>query len=256
MTNYKGTGGPPPSSSGAGGSKFKKNEYALYETLTNGEKKKVTPFMLKAGQKDVPVVVLDSGLEFEHSVRLHTRFKANGLFNNHVVCLHGVDDRGCPMCLALNEMGKWFVCGTVLDGSEWKIPKGPRKDEVITHQRRLLLVNARQLEEFKDIAKEVEGWRGQQFKVSRSTDEKSSRIGTRWTSKGRLTDEQLVEKFKDIAGTYGLTPEKYAAPFDYAKVLEPLSFERLTQIANSITSAAVIESTAPGAAGGEDEVPF
>lgn len=255
MTEYKGTGGPPPSSS-PGGSRFKKNEYALYEPLANGEKKKVTPFMLKAGQKDVPVVVLDDGLEFKYSVRLHTRFKANGLFNNHVVCLHGVHDLGCPMCLALKEIGKWFVCGTVLDGSEWTIPKGPRQGEVIAHQRRLLLINSRQLEEFKDIAKEVEGWRGQQFKVSRSIDEKSSRIGTRWTSKGRLSQEQLLEKFKDVATQFGLPVEKYVQPLDYSKVLEPLSHERLTQIANSITSAAVAESIPGGPGAGEDEVPF
>lgn len=257
MTNYKGTGGPPPSPSSGGGSRFKKNEYALYETLANGDKRKVSPFMLKAGQKDVPVVTLDNGLEFTHSVRLHTRFKANGLFNNHVVCLHGVDDRGCPMCNALNEIGKWFVAGTLLDGSEWAIPSGPRKGEIITFQRRLLLVNSRQLEEFKDIGKEVEGWRAQQFKVSRNTDEKSSRIGTRWTSKGRLTEEQMLEKFAPIAAKYGLPVEQYVQPLNYEKVLEPLSYERLQQIANSITASAVIESVpGEGDNNGEDPVPF
>ena len=161
------------------------------------------------------------------------------------------------MCKALNnEIGKWFVCGTVLDGSEWKIPKGPRANEVITHQRRLLLINARQLEEFKDIGKEVGGWRGQQFKVSRAGDEKSSRIGTRWTSKGALTEEQLLEKFADVATQYGLSKEKYVQPLNYDEVLRPLSYERLQQIANSITSDSVISATGGKPAGGEDEVPF
>jgi hypothetical protein len=252
MTNYKGTGGPPPSPSG--GSRFKKTEYSLYESLASGEKKKVSPFMLKAGQKDVPVVVLDDGLEFTHSVRLHTRFKAGPGFNNHVVCLSGVDPRGCPLCEVKDNLGKWFVCGTVLDGSEWAIPKGPRAGEIITHQRRLLLVNARQLEEFKDMAKDVEGWRGQQFKVSRNTDEKSSRIGTRWTSKGRLTQEQLIEKFKDVAAKYGMPVEQYVAPINYDKMLEPMSREQLQQIANVLTANAVIQSVPDMP--GDDEVPF
>lgn len=256
MTTYKGTGGPPPSPSGSGGSRFKKTEYALYETLPSSEKKKISPFMLKAGQKDVPVVSLDDGLEFTHSVRLHTRFKAGNSFNNHVVCLSGVDPRGCPLCEVKDNIGKWFVCGTVLDGSEWTIPKGPRQGEIITHQRRLLLINARQLEDFKDIGKEVEGWRGQQFKVSRSSEEKSSRIGTRWNSKGRLTEEQLLEKFREVAGKYGMPVELYVKPFDYDKVLEPMSREQLQQIANSLTAGAVIQSVPGGTTPGENEVPF
>lgn len=255
-SNFKGSGGPPPSANGMGGSRFKKTEYALYEAIAGGKTKKVNPFMLKAGEEDVRVITLDRG-EFDTSVRLHTRFKANGNFSNHVVCIAQLDDRGCPLCDVLEEQAKWFACGSVLDGNKWEIPSGPRKGQVITLQRRLLLVNARQLDTFKKLGSKVGGWHGQEFDVSRSNDEKSARIGTQWFPISKATDAQLLEKVKGIAEAYGLTPEQYIEPFNYEKVLEPLSHEKLTQIANAIKAGNVAPgASVPAEEENEDSVPF
>ena len=255
-TDFKGSGGPPPSQTGGGGSRFKKLEYALTEPV-GANQKKVSPFFLPNGQ-EVPVITLDNCEMFDTSVRLHTRFKANGVFSNNVVCISQLDERGCPLCAVLGDAGrgKWFACGTVLDGSKWKIPQGKRKDEEITDQRRLLLINPRQLDTFKKLGSKVKGWRGKTFDVSRGEDQKSARIGDMWIPTGGLTEEQLLERVAKTAAAYGLTAEQYIQPLPYDKVLAPLSFEKLTQIANSIKAT---DGGAPAATPGvasDEEIPF
>lgn len=257
MTNFKGSGGPPPSASNGGGSRFKKSELALYETV-NGAQKKVNLFFLPNGA-EVSVTTLDSGEMFDTSVRLHTRFKANGTFSNNAVCISQLDSRGCPLCDVLGEQGKgkWFACGTLLDGSKWEIPDGKRKGEVITNQRRLLLINPRQLDTFKKLGSKVKGWRGKTFDVSRGTDQKSARIGDMWIPTGALTEDQMKEQFAKAATAYGLPVEQYIQPLPYDKVLTPFSYEKLLQLANAIKATGgglpVVSGTGTAE---EDEIPF
>lgn len=255
-TNYKGSGGPPPSASnGGGGSRFKRHEFALYEPV-GAAQKKVTPFFLPNGA-EVPVTVLDVGETLDTSVRLHTRFKANGVFSNNIVCISQLHEHGCPLDEVLGGQGKWFACGTVLDGSKWEIPDGTRKGVVITNQRRLLLVNPRQLEIFKKLGAKLKGWRGKTFDVSRGEDQKSARIGDIWLPTGSLTEEQMLEKYAKDAAAYGLPVEQYIQPLPYEKVLEPLSFEKLTQIANAIKASGGAAPVVTGTGTAEnDEIPF
>lgn len=258
-SNFKGTGGPPPTpATGNAGSRGKRTEYGLVEKVTvNGavKEKKVTPFMLKPGGS-VELVTLDAVECFDYSVDLHSRFKMNGSFNNHAVCIAKLDERGCPLCEALEERGKWFAVGTVLDGSEWKIPSGKRKDEIITHQRRLLLVNNRQLEGFKRLGTKLRGLRGEIFDVSREIDQKSARIGSQWIPTTKLTEAEMIEKYSKAAAQYGLSPEKYIQPFNYEEVLAPKSYEELTRIASMVTASKDDGAAIAGDEASTDEVPF
>lgn len=249
-TDFRGTGGPPPASSGTGGSRFKKAEYSLSEPVGK-EVKKVSPFMIRPGE-EVQVVTLD-GDSINYTVRLHTRFKANGLFNNHAVCIKDIDPRGCPLCEAI-EPGKWFAVATVLDGSKWEIPSGKRKGEVITDQRRMLLINSRQYDTFQKLGSKTKGWRGRVFDVLRANDEKSARIGTQWLPAGVLTEEQLLEKYAGAAKAYGLPVATYVQPLPYDVVLKPLSREKLEAIANSIKAAG--DASAAAEADSEEALNF
>lgn len=236
-TSYRGSGGKPPESTG-GGSKYPRASYFLAEKI-DGEKgpelKKINPFKVDVGKRDVPVVVLDE--RFDYAVRLHCRFKARGAFGNYAVCISQEESRGCPLDVALNqEGGRWFLVGTVIDRSSWRQPSGKSKGKVWKDQRKLLLIPAPQREDFEELGKKIDGYRGATFDVSRRDDQKSSRIGTTWFPTGKMTDEQLAATFEKAASEYGLSVEKFVQPFDYDAMLKPKSYEQLKVIAQEIVN--------------------
>ena len=191
--------------------------------------------MVRSGTSNVPAVTLDPG-DFDYAVRLHSRFKANGSWNNYVVCTKGTDPNGCPLCPILEKSSQWFLCGTVIDRSEWKIPEGKNKGNVIKDQRRLLLITASQVDNMEQIGENIGGWRGGNFKVSRSTDQKSPRIGSNWFYLGKLTDDDLKEEFEGAAASADMPLDEFLSPFNYEAVLKPMSYAKLQEIATEVAT--------------------
>jgi hypothetical protein len=237
---YRGTGGePPPANKGAGG-QFKKPAYFFGEKV-KGQKgpelKRISPFKVGVGQKDVPVVGLDEKLDY--AVRIHPRFKAAGVFGNYAVCISKTDSRGCPLDAALNEEGgRWFLVGTVIDRSKWSPPNpsAKNKGKVWTDNRRLLLIPRPQVEEMEGIVQKVGGFRGAKFFVSRTSEKTSSRIGTTWFPDGKMTEEQMKQAFEKAAANYGMPVEKYIQPFDYDSILKAKPYVELQKIAQEIAA--------------------
>lgn len=233
---FRGPGGEPPV--GGGGSKFPKAAHVFIEKVKGAkgaEPKKVGIFTAGVGQKDIPVVVLDRVVDY--ATRIHPRFKHKGVFGNYAVCISKTDARGCPIDSPLNEDdGRWFLCMTVVDRSKWTQTMGKQKGRVYTDSRKLVLIPYGQVEDMQSIGTKVGGWRGAKFDVSRSKDQKSSRIGTTWFPAGTMTEEQMKATFEKPAADYGLPVEKFLEPFDYDQVLKAKSFEELKVIAQEISS--------------------
>jgi len=252
MTTFRGSGGPPPTPN-ATGSRFKKLEYVLSEKVGETQKK-VSPFLVRLNS-EVTGTTLDEK-PFEFSVRMHQGVKINNSFSNNIVCISQFSKKGCPVCDATGEKGKWFTAGTILDGSEWEIPSGKNKGRVIKDQRRLLLVNARQLEAMKKLVSKFTPWRGREWSISRGTDQKTPRIGDMWLPNGNpLTEAQLAERYSKAAADYGTTVEKYLTPFNYDEVLKPMSFEELEQVAAQIRKDTAATAAIAEAAS-DNDIPF
>jgi len=237
---YRGTGGEPPPANKGGGGQFRKPAYFFGEKVKGPkgpELKRISPFKVGVGQKDVPVVGLDEKLDY--AVRIHPRFKAAGVFGNYAVCISPTDSRGCPLDAALNEEGgRWFLVGTVIDRSKWTPPNpsAKNKGKVWTDSRRLLLIPRPQVEEIEGTVQKVGGFRGSKFLVSRNSEKISSRIGTTWFPDGKMTEEQMKAAFEKAAATYGMPVEKYIQPFDYATILKGKSYDVLQKIAQEIAA--------------------
>lgn len=235
---YRGSGGEPPTPNSGGGGGFKKAAYFFAEKIqgeSGPELKKIPVFKVGMGKKDIPVVVLDRGLDY--AVRIHPRFNARDVWGNYAVCINKTDSRGCPLDEPLNETsGRWFLAATVIDRSKWVQPNGKNKGKVWTDKRRLVLIPRPQEEEMQDIMGKVGGPRGAAFDVSRSSDQKSSRIGTTWFPTGKMTEEQLLSTFEKAAAEYGMPVEKFIEPIDYDTVLKGKSYDQLLQIAEEINS--------------------
>lgn len=236
---FRGSGGDPPTS-GGGGQRFQKSIYFFGEKIKGPkgpELKRVQLFKVGVGKKDIPVVVLDRQLDY--AVRIHPRFKAKGIFGNYAVCISRTDTRGCPLDGPLNEEGgRWYLCMTVIDRSKWTQTVGKQKGRVYTDIRKLVLIPYGQVEEMQQIGAKVDGFRGAKFDVSRSKEQKSSRIGTTWFPSGKMTEEQMKATFEKAAADYGLPVEQFLEPFDYDQVLKPKSYDELKVIAQEIASDA------------------
>jgi len=232
--SYRGAGAPiiNPSKTNNTFNKLRR-EFILTEPTQNDKEHKVSLFKLNPGA-GTTVTILDSKIDY--AVYLHARFQANGKFTNNVVCTMKTTGN-CRVCTVLKEKGRWFLAGTVIDHSEWAIPDGKRKGEVIRDQRRLLLVSFQQKDSFKDIQQEMGDLSGKTFKVSRSSDNKSARIGTSWFPKGALTTEQLKDKLGKVATDYGLSVDDYIKPYDYDKLFATPSEAYIDQVVEAIRSS-------------------
>jgi len=246
MRKYRGSAGAKPEARGGG---FKTRGLRLFEDAKNdeGEKiqKKIVDFKLEAGEKKRPVVILDNDLDF--AVRMHKGFKHDGTWANMVVCRSALDDtRGCPLCDVLERRFSWYLVGTLIDMGTWSPDKGKNAGKVYRNFRRLLLIPDSVAETFEAQGEELETWRGSRFKVSRSTKDKSLRIGDSWVydhKGGCMSEQELMDEFEEQAGTYICSAEAYCAPYDYDKILAPLPYERLLEIAEDLDSGAGAAST-------------
>lgn len=260
MAQYRGSGGEPPPANTGGGQQFKKAAYFFGEKVKGAkglEQKRISPFKVGVGKKDIPVVVLDEKVDF--AVRIHPRFKAAGVFGNYAVCISKTNAQGCPLDAPLDEEGgRWFLCMTVIDRSKWSPPNpGPKtKGKVWTDSRRLVLIPRPQVEEMEGIGQKLEGgWRGSKFFVSRSSEKTSSRIGTTWFPNGKMTEEQMKTAFEKAASDYGMPVEKYIQPIDYETVLKGKPYEVLQKIAQEIAAdtSDVKDDGGDGESDGESE---
>jgi len=278
---YQGSGGPPPSRNkntggGAGGNQFnpgrKPYNYGLYEKV--GDKlKRVFPLSIDAGSKGVPVVILDeckpdSGSD--PSIRIHDGFKFNGKYGNSVVCI-GHRPEGCIMDKALQRehkcfpncanpcpragtqepaKGSWRWVFTAIKLVPFTYQNGPLKGQTMPVQRVIGLVPDGQFEEFEAFREEFKNLRGKVFKVSRSEDKFSAKIGTSWIPTGQMTDAEMLTKFASAAAFYGLSPEEFCKPLDYGTVLREFSSEEMAVAAKWVAGekGLRLEGAAPAAA--------
>jgi len=297
---YQGSGGPPPSqvrSKGGAGiyPGQKPFSFGLYEVLNNGKRKKIGLFRVNQGESKVPVVFLDEAkpeIEAAPSIRVHDGFKYGGKYGNLVLCVSHRPG-GCQLdkalerehkcfpnckqpCPKIDKMesvrGSWRWVASVIKMKPFKLTVGPNAGKTLHYQRSLLLVPDSQYDEFMAYREQFEeegGLRGKVFHVRRKGDQRSSKIGTTWAPVGKMTDEEMMEKFEDAAADYGLTAEEYCRPFNYEDVLKELSDDEIAQAAKWIAGERGISldgsssSAAPAIKTAEtdeeedaDEVPF
>jgi len=254
---FSGDGGaPPPPGSGGGG--FSKNDamYGFDETITKetkGERKsyprRVKLWYLPPSAKDKPCTVLDRKGD-RYTVLIHEFVGPDGKTKPKcmVRCIAKRDlEKGCPLCEALGQEGRWFWALTGIDGSKFSPTKGQNAGNVYTNFRRLILITSQHYEYMRDIeGKGGKGWRGRQFDVSRDMDTKSPRIGNNWYPNGKvLTDEDMLREFEEAAATYGLPVERYIEPFAYDQVLKAPTYEEAAQIAAAIKGTSAGGVTVP-----------
>lgn len=290
---FAGSGGPPPSvARRSGGTPHGQKPYRFNfkEVLPSGKEKKVGLFRVDAGEKNVPFVFLDEALPdvgAAPSVRLHHGFKYNGTFGHTLLC-GAHRETGCPLDIVFQRENKfsgkvepyrgvWRWVATGIKMKPFTFTKGKLAGKTVPYQRCMLLVPDSQYDDFMEYREEFEdkgGLRGQVFHVRRKDDPKSSRIGTTWRPVESMTDEEMMEKFEEVAADYGLPVEQFIRPYDYEHVLKVPSDEELMTAARWIAGdmgldlnsllvggtpseeTEAVSSTASTVEGDEDEVPF
>lgn len=259
----------PQRKSFGGKKSWKEKGYRLYEEVMTEDNeprmKKIVDFKLEKGEKNRRVVVLDKDLDY--AIRMHRGFKHDGTWSNMVVCRSALDDhRGCPLCEVLERRFSWFLVGTVIDLDGFTPKEGKNAGVKYPNLRRLLLIPDQVAETFETIGSEIEGgWRGSQFKVSRSSGDKSLRIGDNWREDfraGKIGEQEMLDEFEESAERYGLSVEKFSEPFDYDTILAPKSYEELLEIAKEISKGSSVNANTParlsesGGSNDEEALPF
>lgn len=274
---YSGTGGPPPAATAEARKKSglpggqKPFGFKLTEDLPSGKTKDVSLFRVNPGEKDVPLLILDAArVETAEapSVRVHHGIKFNGSFGHIIVCAcHR--SAGCPIDPVFTRpnkftgkteptRGAWRWVLTGIKMKPFTYTKGKLAGKTVPFQRCAVLVPERagpsggvtydDVMAYREQFDADGGLRGRVFNVRRSSDSKSSTIGTMWTPSAHLTDEQMMAKFEQAAADYGLPVERYIAPFDYERVLRVLPEDELERAAKWIAAeigASTTEQQAP-----------
>ena len=109
---------------------------------------------------------------------------------------------------------------TAIKLQPYTVMSGPNQGKVIPYTRGLILAGEDQYKTLLTYRKAWEGLRGRVFNVSRSDGPFSPKIGDTWDPKAQLTDEEMMEKFADVAADYGLSVEDYCRPMDYETILK------------------------------------
>lgn len=263
--SYRGSAAKKPDkkSFGGGNKNWEVRGYRLYEETKNKEgepsQKKISDFKCEKGERNRRVIILDKTFDF--AVYLHKGFKHDGTWANMVVCRKGLDDdRGCPLCKVLEKNASWHLCGTIIDQDGFTPTEGKNKGVKYENLRRLLLIPEQVSETFETIGEDIDGGqRGAHFKVTRSEDDKSLRIGNDWRydyKTGKMSEQGMLDEFEDSAARHGLSVESFAQPIDYDTVLKPVSYERMLEIANDVARGLGMEVSRPASlatAGTDDD---
>jgi hypothetical protein len=264
---FRGSGGPPPPSGGKSNSgSYNENPFELRESIGVGQRR-IKPFFV-AKKATTGCVVLDKG-RFDYTVMLHSRFFYNGHFGNYAVCRGKLDDRGCPLC-EIKKVGdpRWYLVGSIIDRTKYSFDEGRNAGKVYTDLRRLLLIHRGALGDFEDMEVDddegVDGnWRGIKCKVKRSDEKKSPRIGSNWRTKGRMSEEEMMDAFETVAEGYEIPVEDYIAAVNYEEVLLPYGYEALKELAEEIKKSAGHDDRSSGrkekakaGVSSDDDVPF
>lgn len=131
---------------------------------------------------DVPAVI-------EHTVETPGRWKS-------YVCT--ADNEPCPICEANKYRPTTVGMLTILDHTRHKIMGGPKRGQIIEHQRKLYPAKRGTIKILTGRAKKHDGLAGCQFKIGR-TDGQAPAVGNEF---------EFIRKFStydEIAETYGLT---------------------------------------------------
>lgn len=248
-------------------SNLKPFHFRYQETVASGQKRTLIPFVL-GRPETVKVLVLDEapvpkdGDEWQSSITIHDQFRYGGKGWNWCVC-RKKEAGGCLLdralqerhshahwckvpsdeanpqegeCTRLNKMqdrgGSWRWPFTIIKLAPYTPLNGPQKGVVIPYQRMFALASEDQFETLLTYRKAWGGLRGRIFEVSRGDGQRTPRIGGKWdpVPDGLLTDEQMMEKFKDVAATYGCAPEDYIKPIDYSTIFKMPSADEVAVI--------------------------
>ena len=258
MTRFRGAGGPPPIvKQGLGG--FQGNPFEYFSEPVGEESLRFKPFKLRCGDKKT-VIVLDEG-PLDYSVMMHESFKTpDGKYQNNAVCrANAPDGKGCPLCEVAEKPAIWFLCATVIDESEFTPTTGRNAGVTYSHMRRLLLISNRNLEDFVEMQSDEdevgEDWRGVRYRVKRSSDQKSRKIGTSWKHLGRLSEDDLRRELVSTAANKKVDVTDYVKPIDYEAALAPVSYEDMKVGAENV-GFAFTQSLKDAASRPEEEIPF
>lgn len=266
MSGFAGDGGPPPPPGSGGGFNQNNAMYGFDEAVTKdvkGERKsfpkRVKPWYLPPGAKDKPCTVLDHKGD-RYTLTIHEFVGPDGKQKPKcmVRCIARVNlEKGCPLCDALGQEGRWFWALTAIDGSRFTPDKGQNAGKVYSNFRRLILVTSQGYEEMIVLEDKGDtGWRLRRFDVTRGVDTKTPKIGNTWfpADPPRRTDEEMLRECEEAAGIYGIPVEQYIEPLDYNAVLRAPTYEEAEKIAAAIKGTASGGATVP--AGDEKTISF
>lgn len=129
--------------------------------------------------------ILDIPYYHEHQVNMNNSWK------NWFICTQ--DEEPCPVCEGGGSAGYVGIM-TVIDHSEWDSKDGKHhKDE-----QKLFVAKRDTIKDLQKKAVKRDGLRGCRFEVSRTGD-KSASVGSSFEFTNKLTEKELVAKYKDKA---------------------------------------------------------
>jgi hypothetical protein len=140
----------------------------------------------------------------------------NGEFWHWFTCRKGIDpsDPMCPLCVSKVKR-QYTGYLTVLDATGWQ----DRKGNLVLYNRKLFPMTLKTLELFNAIKKKKTTLVGAQFELMR-TSKDAVKVGDHWDF------EEFVKPFDDEKYFFESKLEgkkKPPEPFDYVKLMEPLS---------------------------------
>jgi len=142
----------------------------------------------------------------------------NGEFHHYFTCRRGVDDKdpSCPLCLA-GERRVFTGYITILDATGYESKKNP--GQIIKYSRQLFPMTLSTLDRFRVLKDRKTSLVGAVLNVTR-TSSNAVKVGDMWELEG------IVDPFMDKEYWYESKIQKKMVapePFDYMKILEPLS---------------------------------
>jgi len=202
-------------------------KYATYRYWMKKDEEKLITFL--DGQLDEDGM-LDIPLFFEHSVQSDGRWKT-------YVCIG--EDEGCPFCAEGNRKS---LCGvlTIIDHSEFT---GKSRDgqpgKLYKNEKVLFVCKKGTIQALTAQAREAcDGdLTGATFKVTRSSDPKSPRVGDSFFLKKKVTSDQLETLGEGKSLAYEYTPEEIGYK-DKAQLAE-LGFGDLSGFTGATETATV-----------------
>ena len=165
------------------------------------------------------IVFLDTPSFFYHE---HSLFNLTGKMDA-ATCIKDSDEGVCPLCEYGNP--SYCVAGTIIDTRESESTKDG-KTTLYKNQKRLFVAKGKAREVILRRSEEQKhDLRGAVFSISRGAGTKECSTGEDIQYLGKVTDEKLMKLLPE-----GQKFEDWSKPFDYAKILKPMSAVQLRQL--------------------------